>query len=475
MSTLLTPIIAQIDIDRERFKQLVNGGVDDTVQLEFRIEKSIAGMVKERIDELAYTLEQAVTSASDSATTAESAVGDVEGIKDDIEGIRDEITGISNDVRNEKDEVQNISINVSNKAEEVYGIYESIMDLDANKYSLSMATPIHPVERYDSGVEPIEIPYNKNDFFMMASLPISPDDSNVFQNRTFEIVKMDEGFDGNVSDDFDEDKNYTVVRTDVAVDDSLYIGEHPSDLSAWYAWRSIDLYNNRNPDIEPTSISSYWTLYKIDDSSPYVTRPSISISTVEDKKSPAISISGGDVNNISDSISHTNIVIYDTHTNAIVYTKLLEGKQSSHTIDGDILYDNKEYKVKVQYVIIKEEGNIYSPFSEYIEFDTKVNSAYLPYYHTKSKSITSVIDVEDSTVYRVDASVDRTLTLSKPSLGSDVAASLVIFIEDSGGTITWPAEISWSGGSEPVLGTSWTNVILFWTGSMWIGMEGAKR
>lgn len=103
------------------------------------------------------------------------------------------------------------------------------------------------------------------------------------------------------------------------------------------------------------------------------------------------------------------------------------------------------------------------------------NRNLLPYYQTKSVVATTVINVLESTTHRVDATVNRTLTLSNSTLSSEIAQSIVIFVSGSGGTITWPAQISWADNKQPELGTNWTLVYLFWTGTMWVGMEGQKQ
>ena len=100
---------------------------------------------------------------------------------------------------------------------------------------------------------------------------------------------------------------------------------------------------------------------------------------------------------------------------------------------------------------------------------------YFDRYLTKSAITTGTIDVTGNTVSRVDGTVNTTLTLSESTLANNRSQTVVVFVEDSGGSITWPTEVSWAGGNEPTLGTSWTNILLFWTGTMWIGMESAKK
>lgn len=53
----LPEIVAQIDQDKDRFRQLVNGDENATVVLESRTEKSIAGQIKQRTDPLIASFE----------------------------------------------------------------------------------------------------------------------------------------------------------------------------------------------------------------------------------------------------------------------------------------------------------------------------------------------------------------------------------------------------------------------------------
>lgn len=110
-----------------------------------------------------------------------------------------------------------------------------------------------------------------------------------------------------------------------------------------------------------------------------------------------------------------------------------------------------------------------------------IDKEYLPRYETSSLPVDAtdqLIDVQSSAVWRVDGTQNWNLVFPDAAdfaYDEDRSQSVIVFIEGSGGTITWPVEVSWAGGNEPELGTTWTNVVLFWTGTMWIGMESAKR
>lgn len=112
---------------------------------------------------------------------------------------------------------------------------------------------------------------------------------------------------------------------------------------------------------------------------------------------------------------------------------------------------------------------------------TQGGITYIPRYETDSLAVDpmdGVIDIAMAAVWRVDGTTTIDLVFPDPedfTFEADRAQSVVVFIEGSGGAITWPLEVEWAGDSEPALGTSWTNVVLFWTGTMWIGMESAKK
>ena len=109
---------------------------------------------------------------------------------------------------------------------------------------------------------------------------------------------------------------------------------------------------------------------------------------------------------------------------------------------------------------------------------------YFPYYLTKSEVVptSGEIDVANAAVNRLDGTTNITLSftnggvaLGSAPLPSDRAQNVIVFVTGAGGNITWPSEVQWSGGNVPELGTNWTSVILFWTGTIFIGITSAKQ
>lgn len=94
-------------------------------------------------------------------------------------------------------------------------------------------------------------------------------------------------------------------------------------------------------------------------------------------------------------------------------------------------------------------------------------------YRMTSAVSTSTINFETANIHRIDGTVNQSISLVG-NTPSDEGINVIIFIEGYGGNITWPSDINWNNNSIPTLGASWTNIILFWTGSMWIGMLSAR-
>ncbi|MBH8578794.1 hypothetical protein [Bisbaumannia pacifica] len=89
-------------------------------------------------------------------------------------------------------------------------------------------------------------------------------------------------------------------------------------------------------------------------------------------------------------------------------------------------------------------------------------------YDLASATATDTLDLAQQQVFRIDASVSRTLAFASAP-GADRAMVIVVRLVGSAGAVTWPAGIVWSEGTAPVLRTSWTAVTLLWDGIDWRG------
>lgn len=90
----------------------------------------------------------------------------------------------------------------------------------------------------------------------------------------------------------------------------------------------------------------------------------------------------------------------------------------------------------------------------------------------KVAAATSAMDLGTVQNFTVDASVVRTLSFTNaPGAGRSRCVVLTI---NGNATITWPAGISWADGTQPVLGATFTTVVLYWNGTFWTGGTGPK-
>ncbi len=94
-------------------------------------------------------------------------------------------------------------------------------------------------------------------------------------------------------------------------------------------------------------------------------------------------------------------------------------------------------------------------------------SAKLSRYDLASVSITATLDLATSNVFRVDASVARTLAFANAP-GANRAMTVVVHISGNS-AVTWPAGIVWDSDAAPELGAMETKVVLFWDGEEWSG------
>lgn len=88
-------------------------------------------------------------------------------------------------------------------------------------------------------------------------------------------------------------------------------------------------------------------------------------------------------------------------------------------------------------------------------------------YDLASLSVTSILDLNVSQVFRVDATAARTLTFAN---APSVTRAMTVVVHISGNSaVTWPAGIDWDSDVAPELGDNETKVILFWDGVEWSG------
>jgi len=85
---------------------------------------------------------------------------------------------------------------------------------------------------------------------------------------------------------------------------------------------------------------------------------------------------------------------------------------------------------------------------------------------------TATLDLNLGQVFKVNAAQARKLVFqNQPAAGR--ATTVVLHITGRS-DITWPPGVLWNNNQVPVLGTTWTTVILIWIGDGWVGSVGAR-
>ncbi|WP_281211513.1 hypothetical protein [Pseudomonas fulva] len=85
---------------------------------------------------------------------------------------------------------------------------------------------------------------------------------------------------------------------------------------------------------------------------------------------------------------------------------------------------------------------------------------------------TAVLDLNTGQVFKINASQERALVFSNPPAAN--RAMTVVLHVTGRAKITWPDGILWNNSQVPVLGGTWTTIILIWVGDGWVGSVGAR-
>jgi hypothetical protein len=97
----------------------------------------------------------------------------------------------------------------------------------------------------------------------------------------------------------------------------------------------------------------------------------------------------------------------------------------------------------------------------------------LTHYTVKTGPATAALDLAVQNVFTVDASVARTLTFANSPGSATKALTVVVVVRGNAGVVTWPGSITWAANTTPVLGATFTTVVLLWDGIGWTGSVGA--
>jgi hypothetical protein len=98
------------------------------------------------------------------------------------------------------------------------------------------------------------------------------------------------------------------------------------------------------------------------------------------------------------------------------------------------------------------------------------NKKWVPFnrYTLKNESVDTVMDLSIAQTFNIAATRDKALSFTNAP-GADRTMTVVVTIAGDGGIITWPDSVFFKDEVPPTLGTNYTVVVMYWTGSIWIG------
>jgi hypothetical protein len=86
---------------------------------------------------------------------------------------------------------------------------------------------------------------------------------------------------------------------------------------------------------------------------------------------------------------------------------------------------------------------------------------------------TGVLDLSLQQVFTISATTSRTISfINAPN--ATRAMVVAVNLVGTGGVITWPSIITWADGIAPTLAATITVVVLYWTGTQWVGVVSAN-
>lgn len=144
-------------------------------------------------------------------------------------------------------------------------------------------------------------------------------------------------------------------------------------------------------------------------------------------------------------------------------------RKTGGTVDGSE-YSAKHYAQEAQSAVASlPDGTINDATVSATDTwsSQKIDAGNMRRYDLASAATTDTLDLASSNVFRVDASVARTLSFANAP-GADRAMTVVAHIAGNS-AVTWPAGIDWDSDAAPELGDNETKVVLFWDGIEWSG------
>lgn len=176
-----------------------------------------------------------------------------------------------------------------------------------------------------------------------------------------------------------------------------------------------------------------------------------------------ISNSNGYVKVSNDFIDETSTILDAYNVGALKVSNIISREQVDQFIE-DFLSDN--LGTSHSYDVGTEPDQI--PRNR----DITLTELELNRYSLRSQVTTGELDLSLNQVFRINAVAPLVISFVNPP-PQDRSMIIVLNIEGAA-NISWPAEVVWSNNIAPLLGASWTTILLNWTGVRWTGSVGAK-
>lgn len=398
MTTALTPIINQMQTDSDRLRALVNGTENDTVELENRTSKSVAGLVKEAIDTSAIDLNNAVQSAQSSATDAANsktaaaqsetntatAKASVDLTKSQIDTIKTDIDTIKTDIDLKYDEINTAKDDIDAKYGEIQTFRNEteVFANDVTEKSDQVANTLVQTQELSSNVAQTasELREESSRFSTYIKKPefIYPTQGgklNPAQTK-ISIGVIYDAYDYMLDNIEQILKLYTVDNTDPSEPIYTKVAEYtfsnltfdmPYDFledGTVYAVtvQCVSTYVGR----EITSPISEYRTFTVDPTQEYVEQPQV-ISSFTGPTSFTPTITFSPFNTSNGVLAHTNTDVAVLDRGKKLYRFTSDTPVESFIIPEGVLEPGRTYQVFFAYI----DGNLgLSPLSDIFEFGT---------------------------------------------------------------------------------------------------------
>lgn len=377
MSTLVTPIIDQLELDRDRLNQLVNGTTTDTVQLEGRTEKSIAGQVEDLVNGLAVDLTNAVNTAQQAATDADTAKQAAQQAVTDAQTAQSAAEQAVTDATAEKDATAQLKTDtqaVKDATDQVYadtvGIKDetqTIADDLRDEFGAVLENSDSPI-RTTKRLYPNGAVASENLQFMASTFTTLAHTVDL-TSRELEVSEVDYTDPANPV--------YTPVHSDSGVLLGFDGTALTLDPAKTYVWRVRDTYQVTDVDgvKNPVAARGSWTPwmdFTVVDGGIYLNRPTLSLveSPTDTPLEPTLNLTAAAATNGTATITHTVLII---HANGeYAYGTIEAGEVNSFTVPYGVLEEGKSYEAVALYQGTDDATSdpVVSTFSAPVSFTT---------------------------------------------------------------------------------------------------------